>query len=309
MAYIGRFRDGWRAQVQRDGVRATKTFRTKREAQAWATEQESKKSLRKSNTLGQAVTKYLESVSATKRNPEWERRRFGYMLDHFGADTALSDIDSERIGQWRDARLKTVSGSTVQREANLLRHLFSLAVDEWRWLERNPFKGVRLPSENEPRHARWEWREIRRVIRAGQRSGGKIGEVADAFRIALHTGMRLSEVLAAPQCFDASRRVVKLATSKTGRREIPVGVRAAKLLQRPAFTVCPNEASALFSRLTRDNLVTGKTFHDARASALTWLARRVDVLVLARISGHRDISLLHRVYYRATAAELAKGLR
>lgn len=63
------------------------------------------------------------------------------------------------------------------------------------------------------------------------------------------------------------------------------------------------------ARLTRDNLVTGKTFHDARASALTWLARRVDVLVLARISGHRDISLLHRVYYRATAAELAKDLR
>ncbi len=56
-------------------------------------------------------------------------------------------------------------------------------------------------------------------------------------------------------------------------------------------------------------MVKNKTFHDARASALTWLARRVDVLVLARISGHRDISLLHRVYYRATAAELAKGLR
>ena len=31
--------------------------------------------------------------------------------------------------------------------------------------------------------------------------------------------------------------------------------------------------------------------------------------VLARISGHRDISLLHRVYYRATADEIARGLR
>lgn len=133
--------------------------------------------------------------------------------------------------------------------------------------------------------------------------------MADAFRIALHTGMRLSEVLAAPAHFDPARRVVTLPTSKTGRREIPVGAMAAKLLQRPAFQVGANEASALFSRLTRENLVSGKTFHDARASALTWLAKRVDVLVLARISGHRDISLLHRVYYRATAAELARGLR
>ena len=31
--------------------------------------------------------------------------------------------------------------------------------------------------------------------------------------------------------------------------------------------------------------------------------------VLARISWHRDISLLHRVYYRATADEIARGLR
>ena len=30
--------------------------------------------------------------------------------------------------------------------------------------------------------------------------------------------------------------------------------------------------------------------------------------VLARISGHRDISLLHRVYYRATADEIARGV-
>ena len=35
----------------------------------------------------------------------------------------------------------------------------------------------------------------------------------------------------------------------------------------------------------------------------------MDVMVLARISGHRDISLLHRVYYRATADEIARGLR
>ena len=58
-----------------------------------------------------------------------------------------------------------------------------------------------------------------------------------------------------------------------------------------------------------ENSVKNFPRFDARASALTWLARRVDVLVLARISGHRDISLLHRVYYRATAAELAKDLR
>lgn len=32
-------------------------------------------------------------------------------------------------------------------------------------------------------------------------------------------------------------------------------------------------------------------FHDARAEALTLLARRVDVLTLAKISGHKDIRM------------------
>ena len=312
MAYIRKFRDGWRAEVQRHGIRATKVTETKRDAQAWALKKEAELDRLKGSggrTFGDAATHYLQTVSAHKRSPDWERRRLTSMLDHFGEGTALADIDSAAIGRWRDERLETVSGSTVQREANLLRHLFKLAVDEWRWLDRNPFKGVRLPAHAEARHQRWGWREIRRVIRAGQRAGGKTGEVTEAFRIALHTAMRLSEALAAPEHFDATRRVVTLASSKTGRREIPVGRTAAKLLVRPAFQVGPNEASTLFSKLLRQQMIDGLTFHDARASALTWLSKRADVMVLARISGHRDISLLHRVYYRATADEIARGLR
>lgn len=77
MAYIRPYRDSWRAQVQKDGVRASKTFRTKREASAWATEQEAKKSLSRGFTLGKACSHYLETVSVQKRNAvDWERRRF-----------------------------------------------------------------------------------------------------------------------------------------------------------------------------------------------------------------------------------------
>lgn len=310
--YLRKYRDGWRVEVQRNGVRLSHAAPTKREAQDWGAKKEAELGLSKGTgrkTLESAVTHYLATVSSHKKSPEWEARRLAAMLEHFGPLTAIGSIDSAAIGRWRDERLETVSGSTVQREANLLRHLFKLAVDEWRWLDRNPFKGVRLPAHAEARHQRWGWREIRRVIRAGQRAGGKTGEVTEAFRIALHTAMRLSEALAAPEHFDATRRVVTLASSKTGRREIPVGRTAAKLLVRPAFQVGPNEASTLFSKLLRQQMINGLTFHDARASALTWLSKRADVMVLARISGHRDISLLHRVYYRATADEIARGLR
>jgi hypothetical protein len=152
VAYIGKFRDGWRAQVQRDGARVTKTFKLKKDAQAWALEQESKTTLRSDRTLRHACDNYLKTVSIHKRNAvDWESRRFDTFCAFVGEGTPLADITSEHIGQWRDRRLQTVSGSTVLREANLLRNLFRTAAREWKWIPASPFEGVRLPKESEPR--------------------------------------------------------------------------------------------------------------------------------------------------------------
>lgn len=310
MAHIRKYRGKWRAEVQRHGQRATHVVDTKREAQAWALRKEAELDAGAragGHVLSAAVSHYLRTVSGEKREGavDWERRRFETMLEHFGHGARIGTITSEAIGRWRDKRLETVSGSTVQREANLLRHLLSLACDEWRWVDRNPFKGVRLPKENQARHQLWHWEQIRRVLRAGQRSGGKIREVTQAFHIALRTAMRLSEALAAPACFDPARRVVTLRTKTQMRAEIPVGRVACRLLRRPPFTVGPNEASTLFSKLTKSLMIEDLTFHDARATALTLLAKKVDVMVLARISQHKDINLLHRVYYRERADAIA----
>ena len=75
------------------------------------------------------------------------------------------------------------------------------------------------------------------------------------------------------------------------------------------FTVGANEASTLFSRLCKELLIEGLTFHDARATALTHLARKVDVLTLARISRHKDLKILMSRYYRETSAQIAARLR
>jgi len=131
MAYIAKHKDKWRAQVAKLGVRKTAVFDTKREAVEWANRTEleiSKGVLKKSaNTLQQAITKYLETVSVTKRDAVvWERCRFGAMLDYFG-DVPLSEVTTEAIGEWRTERLKQVSGSTILRESGLYRNLFRVA--------------------------------------------------------------------------------------------------------------------------------------------------------------------------------------
>lgn len=309
MAYIHQHKDGWRAQVAKLGIRRTAVWPTKREAQMWATRLEAEIEAGKYNafpdkTLQQAITKYLTTVSIHKeRAVDWERRRFAALVEHFG-DVKLAAITSEAMGDWRDTRLKTVSGSTVLREVNLYRNLFKLAVEEWKWIEASPFKGVRLPKENQPRKSLWGWREIRRVLRAPR--DGKTKEMIDAFHIALRTGMRLQEVLAAPPNYDPKRRVVTVKSKTEAKAEIPIGRVAHKLLLRPAFTVGPNEGSVLFSKLTRQLMIEGLTFHDARATGLTHLAKKVDVLTLAKISRHKDLSLLSNVYYRTKAEDIAR---
>lgn len=96
-------------------------------------------------------------------------------------------------------------------------------------------------------------------------------------------------------------------TKTGGPAEVPIPRRARKLF--PAtFTVGANEGSVLFSKLLDELLIDGLRFHDARASALTWLSRRVDVLTLARISRHQDLRLLSQVYYRESAAQIAARL-
>lgn len=316
MAYIAKHKDKWRAQVAKNGVRKTAVWDTKREAVEWAAmvEREIRTGVLNANihTLQEAVTKYLTTVSIHKRDAiDWETRRFNALLEHFG-DAALESITSESIGAWRTQRLETVSGSTVLRESGLYRNLFKVAQNEWKWITVNPYSGVRLPKANAPRVQVWRWQEIRRVLRGGQRVGGKTLEVTQAFHIALRTGMRLKEAVMAPQCFDKARRVVDLTSSKTAAKgeTVPLTRLGYRLMcQMPAkFEVSEARASMLFCLLCDNLLISDLQFRDARATALTLMARRMDVLTLARISRHKDLRLLISTYYRETPEAISDRL-
>lgn len=298
---------GWRCQVYKNGIRKSKVFATKTEARAWGQRTEVEltgQSADTGHTFGDAVNKYLADVSSTKDGEQWERVRLEVMREHFGDSTLLTEIDTPQIAAWRDWRLTTVSGSTVQREANILRAMLILAKREWKWIDHAPFDGVKLPKENPPRHQLWTWPLIKRVLRANRT--GKTREMQLAFHIALRSGMRLAEVLQAPVHYDDHRRVVTIKTKTEDRAQIPIGRIAHKLIVGAVFTVGPNEGSTLFSKLCRELLIEGLTFHDTRGTALTHLSRKVDVLTLAKISRHKDLSLLSNVYYRQTADSIAK---
>jgi integrase len=76
----------------------------------------------------------------------------------------------------------------------------------------------------------------------------------------------------------------------------------------PKVRHCVRQADALFRKAKARALIKDLHFHDTRREALTRLAKKFDVMELARISGHRDLRILQNVYYAPTVEDLAKKL-
>ena len=145
-----------------------------------------------------------------------------------------------------------------------------------------------------------------------------------AYMVSLHTALRSGEVLRmARSNVDLDRRVYRLDAHKTdahvGVRHVPFTKRAAKLLRvlddaakksgRDAyFTVSDGSRDTLWRKVRDRVMVSELHYHDSRAAALTWLARRYDVMTLAKISGHTDIQQLYSAYYRESAVDIAARL-
>ena len=104
-----------------------------------------------------------------------------------------------------------------------------------------------------------------------------------------------------------------LPVTKNGdSRQVPLSKRAIQLLFKlrgfsVPFPVGKDVLTSLFRRSCIRAGVLDAHFHDARATALTRLSKKLTVLELARMVGHRDIRSL-QVYYRETAQELALKL-
>lgn len=329
MAYVRKDKGRWRVEVERKGVRKSKTFDTKAAATAWAAVEEaailSEDGARfPKKTFAEALKRYSEEVSPRKRTEAAELKRVAFFLREFPelAGKVISEIRTPDMVAWRDKRLKTITPGAVRRDANMLRNVFSVARDEWHWCGESPFKGFKVPSDNPPRTRRVLPDEVRRVCRwLGYRTGqveGKQQQTALAFLVALRTGMRASEILSLSDAtVDLARRVARVPHKTqhlTGSmRQVPLTKAAVRLLSSRAgrgafFDVGADSMSTLFRKATRALLIPDLHFHDSRAEALTRLARRVDVMTLARISGHRDLSMLLNVYYRESSEDIAARL-
>ena len=67
----------------------------------------------------------------------------GAQIGHY----LLSDITPACIVEYRDKLARTRENSTVRRYLAVLPHAFTVAVQEWEWVNENPFHKVSKPKE------------------------------------------------------------------------------------------------------------------------------------------------------------------
>lgn len=322
---------GWRAEVAKRGVRDSQTFDTKAQAVAWATQREAEilaavpgSAAGSDSTLADALKRYKLEVSPSKAGQRWEEIRLDKLTKDLPfAGLALSDVTADQVAAWREARLKEVAPPSVRREMTLLSSVFEIARQEWRWCKANPVREVKRPGNGRPRDRRVQADEERRLLdRLGYIEGRAPEtlqqELAYAFLIALESAMRQGEILSMTKANTyVDQRYVRLAMTKNGdARNVPMSRRCVDLVkiliesagERSAlFRLQSGSADSMFRKVRNELEIEGLRFHDTRHEAITRLARKLDVLDLARMTGHRDPRSL-MVYYNATATEVAGRL-
>ncbi|MDP1573030.1 MAG: site-specific integrase [Pseudomonadota bacterium] len=243
------------------------------------------------------------------------------------AAVGLAALSAATFAQFRDAREKEVTGSTVLRDLQILSAVMNHARREWGISIANFVSDLRRPTANQGRKRTIDEAEEARLLHALECGGrGADGCYLPGTRnpwlhalvvIAIETGMRRGEMLALRrEHVDLRKRVAQVVMSKNGEaRTVPLSQRAARTLESvPAHIsgrIFPLTGNAVRKSFERARALAGLDdvhFHDLRHTATTRLARRLpNVIELAAVTGHKDLKMLQR-YYHPDAEDLARKL-
>jgi integrase len=215
MASIKRRQSGYQAQVRRKGFpQVSKMFSSLKDAEAWSRQIESEmdrgvfqdRTEADRNTLGDIFQRYMQEVSPLKKSGVAEANRIRrFLRDDPICKYKATALSGKLLSEWRDKRLLEVSGSTVNRELNLISHAINIARKEWGIHISNPVELIRRPKENKGRERRLspeeEFRLLASLDESGRDSDGqfKTGTrniwLKPVMLFAIETAMRRGEIL------------------------------------------------------------------------------------------------------------------
>jgi len=211
-------------------------------------------------TVEAALKRYLTEATPTKcaSTQTGEHKKAQVLIRHLGK-YSLAALNTDVVAQFRDARLAgdadkngnllPRSNNTVRLELALLSHLFTIAIKEWGIdLPFNPVSNIRRPAPGSGRNRRLNHEEQNRLLIAVDKHWNPMfGWIV---RIAMETGMRLSEIVTLRiRQVDTERRVARLDhTKNSSPRTVPLTIEATRVLAEALanpFATCRDSALSL----------------------------------------------------------------
>ncbi|OUR77838.1 integrase [Alphaproteobacteria bacterium 46_93_T64] len=327
MAAYRRRGNNWQVQIRReDHPPLSKSFKLKSDGERWARTIESaidrgeliqaSGTISTLTTLADLMVRYRDNVTPKKRGAEVETLRINKFLQHPLCSTKLKHITPPLIAQYRDDRLKTVSGETVRRDLTIISHAFNVAIREWGVsILINPVTRIEKPKPAKGRDRRITEDELQALLEGCTKS--RITYLAPVIRLAVHTGMRRGELLAMRwEHLDLEDNVLLIPQTKNGHpREIPLSEDAVRVLREldpqeggEVFGVAANALRLSWERLRNRVGLSDLRFHDLRHEAISrFFELGLSLPEVALISGHREPRMLMR-YTHLKARTVAQKL-
>jgi integrase len=311
----------------------TATFERLTDAKRWVQQTESairegrhfKTSEAKRHTLDETIDRYIQYVLPNKPKSQKDQgQQLAWWKKHLGR-FSLADITPALIAQYRDQLTdnggdKPRSSATVNRYLAVLSHMFTIAVNEWAWVDANPLRKVTKMKEPRGRVRFLSDDERTRLLEACKASDSPYLYIAVV--LALSTGGRRMEILGLRwQDVDFARGIITLHETKNGERRIlPLAGHALTLMQEHAKVrhlycdyVFPSKdlKAAIDIRTPWENAlkraeITDFRFHDLRHSAASYLAMNgASLAEIAETLGHKTLQMVKR-YAHLSESHISK---
>jgi len=296
----------------------TASFDRKTDAKRWAQATEAairegrhfKTTEAKKRTLGELIDRYILEVLPTKpKSVSKQGRQLKWWKANIGFST-LADITPTLLNETRDKLHKGRQAGTVVRYMAALSHAFTIAANEWQWLDENPMRKVRRPKEPRGRVRFLDDEERTRLLQACKTS--QYSHLYALVVLALSTGMRQGEILGLTWAdIDLARSRLVLQETKNGeRRAVPLVGHAKELVNQMAklrridtnllFHSKAKPKTPIYLRGPWEKAVEAAEldnfkFHDLRHTAASYLAMNgASLTEVAEILGHKTLQMVQR---------------
>ncbi len=301
----------------------SQTFARRTDAKLWAQQTESAmKSGRyqhtpeaKRHTVAEAIERYLLDVLSNRpRNEanirthlEWWKEQLGHCLMANLTPPILIE-KLQHLARVPGENGKVRSASTVVRYSASFSHLLSVASREWEWIQDNPMRKVRKPSEPRGRVRFLDDVERERLLQACKESGNAL--LYPAVVIALSTGLRKTELMSLTwQDADLAKGYLIIHETKNGeRRGVPIRGLALDLLRAlfmrkttslfvfPGRSLdAPADLRAAWEQALQKAQILNFRWHDLRHCCASYLVmNQASLAEVAEILGHKTLQMTKR---------------